>query len=87
MSDVEILVAREKPHVCFDAYTPGIERRKQRNRAPIVVVAVARDRQDIAQEVGRVPSQSFGACILGAPVRERVGNSVGKRAGEEEEEI
>lgn len=49
MPDVEVVVAQ--PDVCFDADAAGAQGSEERRTAPVVVVRVAWDREDAAEEV------------------------------------
>lgn len=55
-----IQLVREKPNIGFDAYAAGAKGGVKRGEAPVVVVRVAWDGEDVAREVGWV------VCGVGA---------------------
>lgn len=60
VADVEFFV--EEPDVCFHARAAPVDGVEERDAAPVVVVRVAGDRDDVSRCVGWVFDQAF-ACV------------------------
>lgn len=64
MTDVELVV--EEPDIGFDTYASRLQCRVQWYSAPVVVMRVAANRNDVAREVGRPARVIYGADAVGA---------------------
>jgi hypothetical protein len=57
-----------QPDIRFDADAPDMQCREQRNFPPVVIVGMARDGQDVPEEIRGIPSQALCARARASPV-------------------
>lgn len=64
MTDVEFVV--EEPDISFNAYASRLQCRVQWYSAPVVIMGVAANRDDIARDIGGPASVVYGGNAVGA---------------------
>lgn len=89
MSDVELF--SEKPNVSLDADAPGADGIEKGYVAPVVVVGVAGDGEDVAGKVGRVVDEPESHVARLTPLGDYIVDAAGEdeddEAGEQGDEL